>query len=37
MYKKIIDRIRICLQEYLEEKKIFREAALLVGDLDVDF
>jgi hypothetical protein len=36
MYKKMIDRIRICLQEYLE-KKISRKAALLAGDLGVDF
>jgi hypothetical protein len=36
MYKKTIDRIKIRLQEYLEEKRISREASLLEGNLDVD-
>jgi hypothetical protein len=36
MYNKTIDQIQIFLQEYLEEKKISREAALLVRDLDID-
>jgi hypothetical protein len=36
MYKKTIDCIKIYLQEYLEEKKILREAALLAKNLGVD-
>jgi hypothetical protein len=36
MYKKTIDQIQICLQEYLEKKQISREVALLARDLDID-
>jgi hypothetical protein len=36
MYKKMIDQIQICLQEYLEEKKISKKDVLLARDLDID-